>query len=178
MHRSTRAFTFAEIVVVTLVLMLGIIPIYQTMVSQSEQTRFSRQAAFAAAVATNVVEIYKRLSIKDLNKAQADGKFASPLKGDAPDADPILFPWNNEQLRPFLDAGDSSLGELMKAYRKEMDKYTIKVTVTPGEGAHADRYCKVQALVSYEVRQNSGSRTNQVPAVMLLTDPCFPKGKI
>ena len=107
-HR--QGFTLTEIVIVVLILMIGILPIYESMVSSSKRTRFNRRRNFAASICNNAVEIFKKMHIKTLvEKKDSIEKLVTPQPGGDPICkDTLLCPWldENKQVKEYADQDD------------------------------------------------------------------------
>jgi len=176
-----QGFTLVEIVVVVLILMVGIIPIYESMVRGSQRTRFNRKRTFAASLASNVVEIYKNLNLEQLEKDA--GSIENYLKPQDTGGDPILSWWSSEPVKKAMAANPDlkkSLEELAKGYKTELRRYKIEfdyAAESSSGSATKGRLAVLKVQVKYKVQQ-AGERERKVTSSLIVSRPHFPTGKL
>jgi len=172
---TSRAFTLVEIVITVLILMIGIITIYETIVQGSQDTRFSRRRTFAAALANNFIEIQKKMHIKNLVDKGGDVPTIYAKAADC--QDPLVCPWLDPNVQDLMSKKED-IKKVMEGYQKELKYYAFRPAVIPATDATlTERMCTVQIIVDYEFAEHGDHKYKQVAAAMVLTDPTFPAGK-
>ena len=172
-----KGFTLVEIVVVVLILMIGIIPIYDSMVQGSKRVRFNRRRNFAAAICNNTIEIYKKLHIKTLVAEKEDIKeLVQPGSDNCEDT--LLCPWKSTQIQDYM-AKNEEFKKQVEDFQKEFALYEVKTRVnssfTPPAGLE-EKMCTFQVRVAYKDLKASGE-PKLVASAMVFSDPTFPAGK-
>lgn len=87
-----------EVLVATLILVLGIIPVYNLMTVQSGQARFSRDREFAASLAGRVLARLRSLPAAEIAALRSD----DARRGAFLESDPILHPALDDKTRSDL----------------------------------------------------------------------------
>ena len=172
-NSRSRAFTMAEIVITILILMIGIIPIYQSLVKNSRTTRFNRRRTFAASIANSMTEILKKMHIKKL--VEEAGNIGTIYSKADQCKDPLICPWEDPKIQALMDA-NPQFKATMDGYKKELKYYEILPTVIE-DPTLPERMCTVQVRVTYEIPEMGKARFKTVANAMVLTDPTFPAGK-
>ena len=173
LRRRSRAFTMAEIVITILILMIGIIPVYESLVKGSKSTRFNRRRTFAASIANNLTEILKKMHITELVAKAGD---IGTIYGKADQCkDPLVAPWEDPKIQKLMDA-NPKFKATMEGYQKELKYYEILPTVIE-DPTYPERMCTVQIRVTYVLPEMGANKYKTVASAMVLTDPTFPAGK-
>ncbi len=128
-ERHAGGFSFVEVMIVVVILAAGIIPLYQTMIRTSQVVRFNRKRTMAAAMSAAVAERYRALDWDALAAFCKDSSSMDELLNSKEEGDPLLCPWNNEELKNALSqasGGDDkgkSLPQLLDLFKAEARKY-------------------------------------------------------
>jgi prepilin-type N-terminal cleavage/methylation domain-containing protein len=181
-HRR-RAFTLTEVMVVVIILMIGIIPIYDSMVTGAKRTRFNRRRNFAASICNNAVEIFKKMNIKTLVEKKDDDKLKKLVMHNpgAPSTcyNIVLCPWLNPQVKEYMELDSTIFKQLVNEYEVEFRAFQVLGKVTESDiAALKNKLINFQVQVSYKDLDNESKELKRLAAAMILTDPCMPAGKL
>lgn len=171
--RRRRAFTMLEVMVATLILVLGIIPVYNLMTVQSGQARFNRDREFSAALASRVLARLRAMPSDELGRLREDAAAMKTFLA----ADPILHPFLDETV-----AKDAS--PLLEEWETDMERtqgrFETTVTMDPLEATMKEGPFDVVVEVSWNERLAAGAKEVRRSFVLaqVLGSPWLPTGKV
>ncbi len=170
--RRERGFTMLEVLVATLILVLGIIPVHNLMIVQSGQARFNRNREFAAAMASRILARLRSMPAAGLSEIASDSSKLTEFIDKDPvihpdldtrtkDTDPIVEEWEKDQLR-VLGRFDTSL---------ELE--TLDPSATKGP-------FKAVVEIAWDERVGGGAAKKRRTFVLaqVLGNPWLPTGKL
>jgi len=154
-----------EIAIAIMILALGVIPLISVFISNSQETRANKNRSIAAALATSVLERYRRFrpdSIQGFTGAVDPNAATVPAEAPEIANDPVLTPKDaKDSTKAFFDLV-KQLGFARVASYKKVSKRVGELTCTVfwREDAGAGR----ERVMSYSL-------------ATMLTDPIYPMGR-
>lgn len=179
-RRWSAGFTFAEITVAVLILVIGMLPVYSLIESQSRRARYSKIRAFGAGLAANFLERLRGCSLQFLLSEPPAGGGTAPA-GSGPRTLDAAIPigggggaiplyaddtiWN-----PAADPNipqDEEMKSLLEEWRKRANKFNV-LPLFPKRERNPDLGARNTVLIGVKV--SWGRRKDTTPLPEELTD--------
>ena len=159
-----------EILVATLILVLGIIPVYNLLTAQSGQARFNRNRSFAASLAQRVLTRVRKLPPGFLKKLEASAPDAEKFV----ESDPILNPAKDELSAP----NDEDVEKLANADEQFVDRFTRTLTVE--EDSDNPGVFRAFVVIKWMERLGPGAKIQerQLKLGQVVASSFLPTGKV
>lgn len=191
-----------EIVIAVMILVLGVLPLYQVFMNSSRDAQRNRNRSYAAAMASSVIERYRGVTKWDKPEAPYEeliskfpkGAYDGALQGGAErhvgksvpellDEDFLLSPWNTQHAPQGIDAQSKHVTEYGRLVKdKGYRRLAYFEQKSPRLGAMV---CTVvwreqgslPAWFSSDSPQGPNEVNAQYTLAMVVGDPIFPGGK-
>ena len=159
-----------EILVATLILVLGIIPVYNLLMAQSGQTRFNRNRSLAASIATRILARVRKLPPGYLKKLEASAPDAEKLVEE----DPVLNP-SKDELNP---PTDEEIVKMSEGYERAVGRF--KRTLTVEEDTDNPGMFRAFVVVKWDERLAPGAPTveREFKLGQVVASSFLPTGKV
>lgn len=172
MAKARTGFTMLEILVATLLLVLGMIPIYNMFIAETAQVRFNKDRSLAAALAGRILTRLRQLPPAVLKRIEtdADGFLAK---------DPIYAVDLDKDAE---GAKDKLVQEWTGVDKTARDRFTVKLSLKEVDDLYkgtpnASRIAIVNVTWKEKLGPQAEEKDREFALAQVLASPFFPIGK-
>lgn len=115
-----QAFTFMEVTVAVIILVVGLLPVYSIMQGGAKRARYNKIRAFAASLAQNTIERIRGYSLEHLETNFGPGSWEAGVL-QLRDEDAIFIPRSGDPGVPT----DDEMKHLLDEWNRRRDKFTL-----------------------------------------------------
>lgn len=170
MQKRRSAFTFVEIMMTAVLLVLGFFPLYSLMRGNLRRAKFQKVRVFGSSLAQNLLERIRGCSLKFLDDGSGGAAgvagggggttFSAEMAGGFLDQDPLLNPKPNQDGVP----GDAEFTRLLERWESRRKLYAID-TMPIGPGTSGGLATSKLRLVGIRVKWGKDTtRLGQAPS--------------